>query len=518
MDAASAALFGALARELASSAWLVLLTRRDESGGLALADDDRERIELGPLSRDDVHAIAVATPEAERLPPHVVELAVERSGGSPEFLLDLLAAAAAGNRDELPDSVGAATMARIDALDPRDGAVVRRAAVLGLTFHPRRLADVMAPDIPLPEEGFWDRLSSVFGREADGHVRFKRPALQEAAYASLPFKLRRELHKAVGLRLEHDQGRELDADPAVLSHHFSLAGDHARAHGYAMAAAKRATERFSHADAARLYRRAIEAGRADRGRGRPGGAGGGVGGARRSAPRDRRAGGRDASADRGSPAGARRSDRASAAVRPARGGREAKRVADGGGSLAEAGAAVRRAARRRRTLRRGGRGCARTSAASARVRHAGPRRSRHASKRSREAEPVGELRALAHACYMLDWALVESGRSGRGDALVACARDLPTQLGDPEHESHRAQQPRRARVLGRSLGRGDRALPAGRRVRRTRRHGRPTSRSRTATSARSSPIRGTWTRPRRTCSAHAGSGARRATGRSVALR
>ena len=153
-------------------------------------------------------------------------------------------------------------MARIDALDPRDGAVVRRAAVLGLTFHPRRLADVMVPDIPLPEEGFWDRLSSVFARESDGHVRFKRPALQEAAYASLPFKLRRELHKAVGLRLEHDQGHELDADPAVLSHHFSLAGDHARAHRYAMVAAKRATERFSHADAARLYRRAIEAGRA----------------------------------------------------------------------------------------------------------------------------------------------------------------------------------------------------------------------------------------------------------------
>ena len=102
----------------------------------------------------------------------------------------------------------------------------------------------------------------MFAREPDGHVRFKRPALQEAAYASLPFRLRRELHQAVGLRLEQDQGREQDADPAVLSHHFSLAGDYARAHRYAMAAAKRATERFSHADAARLYRRAIEAGRA----------------------------------------------------------------------------------------------------------------------------------------------------------------------------------------------------------------------------------------------------------------
>ena len=48
----------------------------------------------------------------------------------------------------------------------------------------------------------------------------------------------------------------------MLSNHFALAGDYARAHRYAMLAAQRATERFSHADAVRLYRRAIEAGRA----------------------------------------------------------------------------------------------------------------------------------------------------------------------------------------------------------------------------------------------------------------
>ncbi len=47
-----------------------------------------------------------------------------------------------------------------------------------------------------------------------------------------------------------------------LSNHFALAGDHVRAHRYAMLAAQRATERFSHADAVRLYRRAIDAGRA----------------------------------------------------------------------------------------------------------------------------------------------------------------------------------------------------------------------------------------------------------------
>jgi hypothetical protein len=163
MDAASAALFEAFTRELESSAWVVLVTRRDVVGGMVLRGYEHPRIELGPLTREEVQSLAESTPEAAQVPPHVMGLAVERSGGSPEFLLDLLAAAAAGNRDELPDSVGAATIARIDALDPRDGAVVRRAAVLGLTFHPRRLADVVAPDMPLPEQGFWDRLSGVFG-------------------------------------------------------------------------------------------------------------------------------------------------------------------------------------------------------------------------------------------------------------------------------------------------------------------------------------------------------------------
>ena len=264
MDAASGALFEALTRELDSSSWVVLLTRRDDAGGLTLDDYDHPRLELTPLSPEDAHALALATPEASQVPPHVLELAVERSGGSPEFMLDLLAAAAAGDREELPESVGAATMARIDALDPRDGAIVRRAAVLGINFHPRRLADVLSTDMQLPEDGFWDRLSGVFAREPDGHVRFKRPAIQEVAYASLPFKLRRELHMAVGVRLERDAGRAVDAGPAILSNHFSLAGDYGRAHRYAMAAAQQATERFSHADAARLYRRAIEAGRAGR--------------------------------------------------------------------------------------------------------------------------------------------------------------------------------------------------------------------------------------------------------------
>ena len=431
MDAASAALFEALAQELESSSWIVLLTRQDAPGGPSLPGGAEARIELGPLPAEDVRTLALSTPEAAQVPPHVVELAVERSGGSPEFLLDLLAAAAAGDRDELPESVGAATMARIDALDPPDRAVVRRAAVLGINFHPRRLADVLAADEALPEDGFWDRLSGVFAREADGHVRFKRPAIQEVAYASLPFKLRRELHLAVGLRLELDAGRELDAGPAVLSHHFSLAGDYARAHRYAMAAGHRATEQFSHADAARLYRRAIEAGRVD----------GGVGPAALAEAWEELG---EALRAVGEPAAASRALTEARRLLPDDPIAQA-RLCDRHAEVAKRTEALTSAVR---WLQRGLRCVEPLDGTEATVWRARMRsnlggiRARQARWSDTiatcrlaisEAESVGEMRALAHACYVLDWALVESGR--RHEATHSeRALEIYERLGDPEHE------------------------------------------------------------------------------------
>jgi tetratricopeptide (TPR) repeat protein len=428
MDAASAALLQALAVELESSAWVVLITRRDAEGGLVLTDCPHERIELGPLSREDAGALSASTVDAAHLPPHVVELAIERSGGSPQFLLDLLAAASAGNRDQLPDSVEAAAMARIDALDRVDGAIVRRAAVLGTSFDPRRLSDVLAPDTALPDGRLWERLATVFAREGDGDVRFRRPALQEVAYRSLPFKLRRELHEAVGLRLEREH---LDAEPAVLSNHFALAGDYVRAHRYAMRAARRATERFSHADAVRLYRRAIDTGRA-----------GGSANARALAEAWERMG--EALRSVGEPAAA---SRALAEARrlvhddPIANARLCDRHADVASRSAALTAAVR-------WLMRGFRALDGVEGAEATAWRA-KMRSRLGGVRNRqgrwseavatcrqaivEAESVGELSALAHALYSLDWALVESGR--RDEATNSWrALEIYEQLGDPEHE------------------------------------------------------------------------------------
>ena len=284
----------------------------------------------------------------------------------------------------------------------------------------------------MPDEGFWDRLSSVFARDPGGQVRFRRPAVQEAAYASLPFKLRRELHAAVGLRLERDHSRTLDADPALLSHHFAAAGDYVRAHRYAMVAAGRATERFSHADAAELYRRAIETGRA--------------GGMAADAP---------ALAEAWEKLGdaLRCTGELQAAARALTEARRLchdpiaqARLCDSQAEVAERCEALTAAVR---WLTRGLRyieGLQTTGARIARARirsHLGGIRNRQGrwSEAVRvfrqaiaDAETVGELPALARACYGLDWALVELGTAAEATHSWR-ALEIYEQLGDFEHEA-----------------------------------------------------------------------------------
>src|SRR5205814_111784 len=129
------------------------------------------------------------------------------------------------------------------------------------SFRPERLVHVVEAGMQGPGREAWRRLSGIFVIDPDGQVRFKRPVLCEVAYEGLPFRVRRQLHAAVGKALEADLGNDVDADPAVLSLHFSRASDYGRAWKYALMGAERAASRFAHADAATLYRRALAAGR-----------------------------------------------------------------------------------------------------------------------------------------------------------------------------------------------------------------------------------------------------------------
>jgi class 3 adenylate cyclase/tetratricopeptide (TPR) repeat protein len=263
MDEASAELLGFVARTAAARRWLIGVARRPAGTGFTPAATGAvTRIELGVLLAPDALRIARLAAEQHPLPMHVLEVVATRSGGNPQFLRDLLRAAIESKGiGGLPESAEAATMARIDALAPEDRALVRRAAVFGLTFHPRMLAWLAEDgDVAPPTPATWSRLKDLFSDEGEGYLRFRRSLLRDTAYEGLPFKMRRRLHETVGTRLEQEA-----PDPAevagLLSLHFEVAGTHAAVWRYAVVAARRALDVYAYIEAAGLYARALGAAR-----------------------------------------------------------------------------------------------------------------------------------------------------------------------------------------------------------------------------------------------------------------
>lgn len=263
MDEASAELLSYLTGELAARPWLFAVTRRPLSTGFAAPETPAVvLIELKPLAPQDALRMVQLATEQNPLPAHVLEVVAKRSGGNPQFLRDLLRTAVeSGGISDLPDSAEAAAMAQIDALAPDDRALVRRAAVFGLTFHPRMLSWLFdESDGPPPGDAALSRLRELFDEEPDGYLRFRHSLLRDAAYEGLPYKDRRRLHGAVAARLEEEMDFPEEAG-GTLSLHYFEAGEYRQAWRYVTAAAKRAEGVYAYVEAAGLYARALEAGR-----------------------------------------------------------------------------------------------------------------------------------------------------------------------------------------------------------------------------------------------------------------
>jgi class 3 adenylate cyclase/tetratricopeptide (TPR) repeat protein len=258
MDMSSADLLAYLAKDIGERPWLVAVTRRDaDTGFVAPEHASAQSIRLEPLARDDIVALIEAATVDAPLLPHDVDLVADRAGGNPQFALDLAQVVTSGAM--LPGSIETAAMARIDALAPADRALVRRASVLGATFHRRYLADVLDADARTPDDETWERLGEFFADDGEGYLRFTRAVVRDAAYAGLPFRTRRTLHARVAERFEAEFNPEEAG--GLLSLHFFLAGDSEKALRYAKQAAQRAEQQFAHRESAQLYQRAIDAGR-----------------------------------------------------------------------------------------------------------------------------------------------------------------------------------------------------------------------------------------------------------------
>ena len=259
MDEASAELLRRLTEDVADRPWLILVTRREQEEGFHLPGGAGTTLRLEALRAADAADLVRAATEQLPMPQHEMVTLAKRSGGNPLFLRELVSAArSAGSVAALPDTVEGLMTSQIDRLHPADRTLLRTASVLGTSFSPAFLEEILGEEGAALEVMAWERLGEFVGEDEPGVFRFRHVLVRDAAYEGLPFRRRRELHRRVAERIERTGGGEL---AELLSLHFFNAEQYEKAWRYSRVAGERAEAKYALADAGDLYRRALEAAR-----------------------------------------------------------------------------------------------------------------------------------------------------------------------------------------------------------------------------------------------------------------
>ncbi len=260
LDDASRLLLRHLAASPLPRAWLVLVTTRPSAESIVAPGGPGQRVELEPLDAQSAEQLVIAVAAEFALSEDAVRAVALRAGGNPLFLRELVAATREGDAGELPESVETLLTTRIDTLAPADRLLLRFASVVGHSFPLDLVGEILAEEVPGADESErWHALAEFVHRVGDGEFVFRHDLVRQTAYAGLPYKRRREIHRRVGLALERRAADRAEDVAAILSLHFLEAGDGERAWRYAVVAADRAAGGFANVVAAELYERALAA-------------------------------------------------------------------------------------------------------------------------------------------------------------------------------------------------------------------------------------------------------------------
>lgn len=241
----------------------------------------RVDIELQPLSPGDSAALAAELIGTDPALADIRELLVGYAAGSPLFLEEVLRSLIAQGmlRHEdgvwrrpsqepsavvLPETLQGLLQDRIDRLPESSKRMVQIAAVIGRTFPSALLAQIGGFGsgqavllAELEQAGFFERGSGPGGAD----YRFRQSLMQEAAYASLLHRHRRDYHRRVAEWYERQQtGPQPPAElAAILAHHWERAEEWTQAGRWALRAADEARRAFALNEARDLYNRALQA-------------------------------------------------------------------------------------------------------------------------------------------------------------------------------------------------------------------------------------------------------------------
>jgi class 3 adenylate cyclase/tetratricopeptide (TPR) repeat protein len=200
-------------------------------------------VRLAPLAREESQALLENL--AGPLEPAAAEAVARATGGNPLFLEEMLRmlvedgvlverggrleALAALDTQRVPETVQAVLAARLDNLDAEERAVLQRASVIGQVFWWGAVADLSPPEEAatvaprlqaLVRKGLVRPDRRTFAGE-DG-FRFGHILIRDAAYDSMPKRVRAGLHERFADWVEERTGDGADLDE-IIGHHLEQA-------------------------------------------------------------------------------------------------------------------------------------------------------------------------------------------------------------------------------------------------------------------------------------------------------
>jgi serine/threonine protein kinase/tetratricopeptide (TPR) repeat protein len=220
---------------------------------------DHMQVELRPLSRKTVRAIARAILGARALGPtgeQLVEVIAVQAGGSPLFAEELARLAASGRDASSAPTIEAAIQVNLDGLDDQARAAASLLAVFGKRGWDAGLTALGVPNATDTlralgmSELIVEQASSRFNETREW--AFKHALIREVAYAALGEAPQREAHAKAGRWLA-----KMGEDDATVARHLELGKNLELAGAYFEKAARRALAAHALPDAVSLAERAL---------------------------------------------------------------------------------------------------------------------------------------------------------------------------------------------------------------------------------------------------------------------
>jgi class 3 adenylate cyclase/tetratricopeptide (TPR) repeat protein len=277
IDPTSLELLTALADQPLVDPLLVLLTFRPEFTPPWPSRAHHTQVALNRLTDAQIGAMVQARTGIERLPKDFVRHIAARTDGVPLFVeevtqmlleSDAVEHTAGGVRlvgpfpaHAIPETLQDLLVARLDRM-ASNAEVVQLAATLGREFT----FEMLQATSGLPEAELAAELAKLTaaellfqkGRPPESTYLFKHALIQDAAYASMLKKKRREFHGRIADTLLERFPEVVEAQPELQAYHYSEAGRIQPAVDYWERAGRRSHEHSAHPEAIGHLTRALE--------------------------------------------------------------------------------------------------------------------------------------------------------------------------------------------------------------------------------------------------------------------